>query len=56
LIITARLTYVAKRLTGKTYELILPKTCFGVSKFLNYSKMITYLENAFGNPDRVQNA
>jgi hypothetical protein len=49
----ARLTYVAGRLTGKAYELILPKTSFGVPEFLNYPEMLAYLENAFGNPDRV---
>jgi hypothetical protein len=51
----ARLIYVTGRLTGKPYELILPKTRFGVPEFLNYPKMLAYLENAFGNPDRVQN-
>jgi hypothetical protein len=51
-----RLTYVAGRLTGKAYELILPKIRFKVPKFLNYPKMLAYLENTFGNPDRVQNA
>lgn len=45
---TARLTYVAGRLTGKAYELILPKTRFGVPEFLDYPEMLTYLENAFG--------
>jgi cell division septation protein DedD len=52
----ARLTYVAGRLTGKAYELILPKTRFGVPEFLDYPEMLAYLENAFGDPDRVQNA
>jgi hypothetical protein len=52
----ARLTYVAERLTGKIYELILPKTRFEVPEFLDYSEMLAYLENAFENPDRVQNA
>jgi hypothetical protein len=49
----ARLTYVARRLTGKIYELILPKIRFGVLEFLDYSEMLAYLENAFGNFDRV---
>jgi hypothetical protein len=53
LTVIARLTYVAGRLTGKTYELILPKTRFKVPEFLNYSKMLAYLENAFKDPDRV---
>jgi hypothetical protein len=52
----ARLTYVIRRLTGKAYELILPKTRFGIPEFLNYPKMLAYLENAFGDFDRVQNA
>jgi hypothetical protein len=38
----ARLTYVVGRLTGKTYELILPKIRFGVPEFLNYPKMLAY--------------
>jgi hypothetical protein len=53
---TARLTYVAGRLTGKAYELILPKTSYGVPDFLDYPQMLAYLEDAFGDPDRVQNA
>ncbi|CAJ2512477.1 Uu.00g054920.m01.CDS01 [Anthostomella pinea] len=54
--VTARLTYVAGRLTGKAYELILPKTRYGVPNFLDYLEMLAYLENAFGDPDRIQNA
>jgi hypothetical protein len=53
---SARLTYVAGRLTGKAYELILPKTKFGVPAFLDYPEMLAYLETAFGDPDRIQNA
>lgn len=53
---TSRLTYVAGRLTGKAYDLILPKTVFGVPGFTDYPQMLNYLENAFGDPDRVQNA
>jgi hypothetical protein len=49
----ARLTYVAKRLTEKTYELILPKTRFGVPEFLDYFEMLAYLENSFKDLDRV---
>jgi hypothetical protein len=49
----ARLIYVAGRLIGKAYELILPKTRFGIPEFLDYFKMLTYLENAFGDFDRV---
>jgi hypothetical protein len=47
------LIYVAGRLTGKTYELILPKTRFEVPEFLNYPEMLAYLENASENLDRV---
>jgi hypothetical protein len=50
------LTYVAGRLTEKAYELILPKTRFGVPEFLNYPEMLAYLKNAFENSNRVQNA
>ncbi|CAJ2504462.1 Uu.00g118560.m01.CDS01 [Anthostomella pinea] len=54
--VTARLTYVAGRLTRKAYELILPKTRYRVPDFLDYPEMLAYLENAFGDPDRIQNA
>lgn len=53
---TARLTYVAGRLTGKAYELILPKTQYGIPQFIDYPALLEYLEAAFGDPDRVQNA
>jgi hypothetical protein len=53
---TARLTYIAGRLTGKAYDLILPKTVYGVPEFVDYPEMLKYLEDAFGDPDRVQNA
>ncbi|KAI6777575.1 uncharacterized protein J7T54_004871 [Emericellopsis cladophorae] len=53
---TSRLTYVAGRLTGKAYALILPRTVFGIPQFSDYPELLTYLENAFGDPDRVQNA
>jgi hypothetical protein len=49
----ARLIYVIGRLTGKPYELILPKIRFGISEFLNYPEMFAFLENAFKNLDRV---
>jgi hypothetical protein len=49
----ARLIYVIGRLTGKAYKLILSKTRFTISEFLNYFKMLAYLENAFKNLDRV---
>ncbi|CAJ2507924.1 Uu.00g091100.m01.CDS01 [Anthostomella pinea] len=55
LTVTAWLTYVAGRLTRKAYELILPKTRYGVPDFLDYPEMLAYLENAFGDPDRIQN-
>jgi hypothetical protein len=51
-----RLTYVAGRLRGRAYELILPKTRFGVPQFTDYPELLSYLESAFGDPDRVQNA
>jgi hypothetical protein len=55
-IVIARLIYIAGRLIGKAYELILPKIRFGVPEFLDYPKMLAYLENAFEDSDRVQNA
>lgn len=53
---TSRLTYVAGRLTGKAYNLILPRTIFGIPQFADYPELLAYLENAFGDPDRIQNA
>jgi predicted phage tail protein len=53
---TACLTYVAGRLTGRAYELILPKTVLGIPQFTNYPELLEYLEKAFGDPDRMQNA
>lgn len=53
---TARLTYVAGRLTEKAYELILPKTLYGVPQFVDYPDLLKYLEEAFGDPDRIQNS
>lgn len=52
----ARLTYVAGRLSGKAYELLLPKTLYGIPQFADYPALLEYLEIAFGDPDRVQNA
>ena len=51
-----RLTYVAGRLTGKAYQLMLPKIAYGLPQFPDYPDMLAYLESAFGDPDRAQNA
>ena len=53
---TNRMTYVAGRLTGKAYSLILPKIKYGIPQFIDYPQMLEYLEKAFGDPDRTQNA
>jgi hypothetical protein len=53
---TSRLTYIAGRLSGKAYNLILPRMVFGVPQFPDYPDLLEYLEVAFGDPDRVQNA
>ncbi|KAL2276408.1 hypothetical protein FJTKL_00922 [Diaporthe vaccinii] len=52
----ARSTYVARRLTKEAYELILPKTLYGVPQFVDYPDLLKYLEEAFGDPDRIQNS
>ena len=54
--VPGRLTYVAGRLTGKAYQLMLPKIAYGLPQFPDYPDMLAYLEAAFGDPDRVQNA
>jgi len=53
---TSRLTYVAGRLTGRAYELILPKISYGLPQFPDYPDILVYLEKAFGDPNRVTNA
>lgn len=53
---TSRLTYVAGRLSGRAYNLILPRMVFGVPQFPDYHQLLEYLGTAFGDPDRVQNA
>ena len=52
----SRLNYVASRLSGKAYDLILPRIQYGIPQFLDYTNMLSYLEEAFGDPDRKQNA
>jgi hypothetical protein len=54
--VTSRLTYVAGRLTGRAYELILPKITDGLPQFPDYPDILAYLEKAFGDPNRVTNA
>lgn len=53
---TGRMLYVAGRLTGKAYALMLPKIQYGIPQFVDYPQMLEYLERAFGDPDRTQNA
>jgi hypothetical protein len=53
---TSRMTYVAGQLTGKAYALMLPKIKYGIPQFVDYPGMLEYLERAFGDPDRIQNA
>jgi len=53
---TNRMTYVAGRLTGSAYALMLPKIRYGIPQFVDYPQMLEYLERAFGDPDRAQNA
>jgi hypothetical protein len=53
---TSRLTYVAGRLTGRAYELILPKITYGLPQFPDYPDILAYLEKAFGDPNRITNA
>jgi hypothetical protein len=52
----SRLIYVARRLKDDAYNLILPKTQYGVPQFVDYPQLLEYLEQAFGDLDRVQNA
>lgn len=52
----SRLTYVAGRLQGDAYNLLLPKMKYGVPQFVDYQQLLEFLESAYGDPDRVQNA
>ncbi|KAH9439228.1 hypothetical protein MCOR02_002796 [Pyricularia oryzae] len=52
----SRLIYIAGRLSGKAYNLILPKMVGGTPQFGDYTDLLQYLEEAFGDPDYVQNA
>jgi hypothetical protein len=52
----SRLIYVAGRLKDNAYNLILPKTQYSVPQFIDYPQLLEYLEQAFSNPNRVQNA
>ncbi|KAH0358939.1 hypothetical protein KCU65_g10167, partial [Aureobasidium melanogenum] len=52
----SRLIYVAGRLKDDAYNLILPKIQYGVPQFVDYQQLLDYLDQAFGDPDRVQNA
>ena len=47
---------MAGRLTGRAYELILPKISYGVPQFPDYTDILAYLEKAFRDPNRVTNA
>lgn len=51
-----RLAYIVSRLTGTVYSLILRKVKYGIYQFVDYPQMLEYLDNAFGDLDRVQNA
>jgi hypothetical protein len=50
------MTYVAGRLTGSPYALMLPTVQYGISQFVDYPQLLEYLEKAFGDPDRTRNA
>lgn len=52
----SRLTYTAGRLRNRAYELILPKTSYGIPQFVDHPELLEHLQQAFGDPDRVQNA
>lgn len=52
----ARLGYVAGRLTGDAYKLVLASTRFGIPQFPDYPELLVHLEKAYGDPNRVRNA
>ena len=51
-----RLAYAGGFLKGKAYEEILPRLDEGKINIASVEDLITLLENAFGDPDRVHTA
>lgn len=51
-----RMTYVTSRLSGSAYTQVAPRIRFGRHQFTDYEEILSLMEDAFGDPDRVQNA
>ncbi len=53
---TARMSYVTSRLSGLPYAQILPYIRDGVCQLPDYQQVLQILDNAYGDPNRVNNA
>jgi hypothetical protein len=51
-----RMAYVTSRLTGLAYAQVAPRIRFGKHQFSDFEDILNLMEEAFGDPDRVQNA
>lgn len=51
-----RMAYVTSRLTGTAYAQVAPRIRFGKHQFTDFEDILKLMEEAFGDPDRVQNA
>lgn len=52
----ARMAYVTSRLSGTAYAQVAPRIRFGQCQFEDFEGILRLMEEAFGDPDRVQNA
>jgi hypothetical protein len=50
------MAYVTSRLTGLAYAQVAPRIRFGKHQFSDFEDILNLMEEAFGDPDRVQNA
>ena len=46
---------MASRLSGRAYDLLVPKTQYGIPQFINYPALLSFLKDSFRDPDYVWN-
>lgn len=51
-----RMAYVTSRLAGTAYAQVAPRIRFGKHQFTDFGDILKLMEEAFGDPDKVQNA
>ncbi|KAI7137118.1 hypothetical protein KC316_g16709, partial [Hortaea werneckii] len=52
----SRMSYVSSRLTGTPYAQVLPHIKNGVCQLEDYQQVLQILDNAYGDPNRINNA